>query len=1155
MVKIGLCLIVKNESHIIRESLTCTLPLIDTFCIVDTGSTDNTIEVIRSFYEEHGIVGEIHEREWKNFGHNRSEALALCDGKMDYILVIDADDLMSFPSNGRHILEDLLKNNPSGLQIMIKQESIEYWRTQVFKANDGWKYFGVLHEYPGNNTPNPNILKLPTSMYMQSRRLGGRSLNPNKLLLDIEVLKNGLKEEPENERYVFYLANAYRDAGDFANALKFYKQRVRMGKWPEEAWYAAYRVGDCYKHLNNIPKFEYWMQRAHLLRPTRAEPMHNLTEYFRSKTGDLHKAYAYCLTGLKIPYPKDDVLFVEKFPHDGGFLYEKTILDYYVHPYERHVGLQDSTNYLLKYSTHRDSVISNLKFYVSSIQSTSEKIDIPSVFGPEFRPSAISVYNYPLANIRFVNYLPPTDGAYRTKDGSPIQTLNARYNFDTREITPMVEETCEKLVSRTQGLEDLRVYLKNDRCYFTAVNYHEYSPDISIVHGEYEDSLLKNCKAIQSPTQSKCEKNWLYIPGTDAFIYSWSPLRIGTINNGEMKFVAEIETPCLFEVFRGSAPPVLHNGKWLVLVHFCEYSSIRNYYHCFVELEYTSYNVLQVSLPFRFKDSSIEYCISTRIVSNAIECYVSFFDENPHTITIPLDALEWNTVSEQQMKIVRIPQNLQVYWAGAYSRCYPNGSIEQYLREIADTKQVSFVMSQSDSIFSDKELKTTLFNTNETRIVLTPSSSYKRLRSSGLANTTPIVCMLSSRDFSDPNMVLLPLDDDTFHLGINHIFENVVCPDWNQRIAKIHWRGNPGGYERPSIRYTVVKQLFDHPYADVRFAFEGDMGMYGNAIESKYKTNRCGLETFVQHKYLLIIDGTGIASNHQWVFASGAVPVMITHPKNNWWFKKFLKPMENYVPIRYDLSDLEEKLEWLASHDAEAQQIAISAKQLSDTIFTSQFQKAYISDEIERILIRNHAPKIIDKFKELKSTPSDINEHLNTLFEYSCKCSSIVECGVRDVVSSYAFALGLMNTPNNSYVLIDPYKSQHIEPFLEICKRENVHAKFVHESDLTCSLIETDMLFIDTWHIYGQLKRELEYWHSSVKKYIIMHDTTVDEIEGESLRSGCDVHRQSIESGFPVEEITKGLWPAIKEFLHSHSEWRMERRFTNNNGLTILSRV
>ena len=112
-----------------------------------------------------------------------------------------------------------------------------------------------------------------------------------------------------------------------------------------------------------------------------------------------------------------------------------------------------------------------------------------------------------------------------------------------------------------------------------------------------------------------------------------------------------------------------------------------------------------------------------------------------------------------------------------------------------------------------------------------------------------------------------------------------------------------------------------------------------------------------------------------------------------------------------------------------------------------------------------------------------------------------------------------------------------------------------HSSDLACAPIETDLLFIDTWHVYAQLKRELAHWHSSVKKYILIHDTTVDEWYGESVRGNADSQRQSRETGFPVEEIRKGLWPAIVEFLRVHPEWKLTERLMNNNGLTVLSRV
>lgn len=196
-----------------------------------------------------------------------------------------------------------------------------------------------------------------------------------------------------------------------------------------------------------------------------------------------------------------------------------------------------------------------------------------------------------------------------------------------------------------------------------------------------------------------------------------------------------------------------------------------------------------------------------------------------------------------------------------------------------------------------------------------------------------------------------------------------------------------------------------------------------------------------------------------------------------------------------------------------------------------------------------------DYYFKKSSNPSDINEHLVVLREYAGKCNSVVECGVREVVSSYALAVGLKNNPNNSYILVDPYKSVQIEGFLGLCKNEGVNASFCNMSDLDCPLVETDMLFIDTWHVYGHMKRELARWHSSVNKYIIMHDTTVDEWHGETIRMGYNAQQQQLESGIPLEEINKGIWPAIAEFLVEHPEWKIEKRFTNNNGLTILART
>ncbi len=194
-------------------------------------------------------------------------------------------------------------------------------------------------------------------------------------------------------------------------------------------------------------------------------------------------------------------------------------------------------------------------------------------------------------------------------------------------------------------------------------------------------------------------------------------------------------------------------------------------------------------------------------------------------------------------------------------------------------------------------------------------------------------------------------------------------------------------------------------------------------------------------------------------------------------------------------------------------------------------------------------------YNRLCLTPCDINEHLPTLYKYASKCKIIVECGVRNVVSSYAFALGLKNRDNTFLYQIDPEKSGSVYNFQRHCLNEGIQTEFIEQSDLDCEIKNCELLFIDTWHVYGQLKRELARWHSSVSKYIIMHDTTVDEWEGETIRMRFNAQMQSSKFGIPIEEINMGLWPAISEFLVEHPEWKILERYVNNNGLTILERA
>ena len=196
------------------------------------------------------------------------------------------------------------------------------------------------------------------------------------------------------------------------------------------------------------------------------------------------------------------------------------------------------------------------------------------------------------------------------------------------------------------------------------------------------------------------------------------------------------------------------------------------------------------------------------------------------------------------------------------------------------------------------------------------------------------------------------------------------------------------------------------------------------------------------------------------------------------------------------------------------------------------------------------------KCQSLCQIPSDIFEHLPTLCKYASECESILELGVRGCVSSWAFLYGLsLNQKPNKILLMNDLFPCDIQDLLTVSKQTDVNVEYCWVNDLQLSLQnDIDLTFIDTWHVYGQLKRELDKFSPITKKYIIMHDTTVDEIHGESVRLGLNIHQQCIETGWERHEIENGLWKAIEEFLETHPEWSLHQRFTNNNGLTILKR-
>ena len=202
---------------------------------------------------------------------------------------------------------------------------------------------------------------------------------------------------------------------------------------------------------------------------------------------------------------------------------------------------------------------------------------------------------------------------------------------------------------------------------------------------------------------------------------------------------------------------------------------------------------------------------------------------------------------------------------------------------------------------------------------------------------------------------------------------------------------------------------------------------------------------------------------------------------------------------------------------------------------------------------------IQSKHTQFSNSPGDINEHLPTLYQCAKECTRIIETGVRGCVSSWSLVCGLLHNehPNGKrYMLLNDIKECNISEFLQCTQSLDIQVEYQWKNNLDLTLEENvDMTFIDTWHVYGQLKRELAKFAPITNKYIVMHDTTIDEIVGETIRNGWNAEEQSIQTGIPVEEINCGLGKAIDEFLQEHSEWILKEKFTNNNGLTILQKI
>jgi len=326
---ITLCMIVKDEARVIERCLASVLPIIDNWVIVDTGSTDGTQDKIRKFFENVGIPGKLYERPWKDFGHNRSEALELARTEGDYSYMIDADEVLVFePGFDPDAFKASL--NADLYNIFAQYGGTKYHRPQMTSNKKKFYYRGILHEYVDchDEIQTRDFARGFMNTPIQD---GNRSSQTGKYERDAERFEEALKGEVDPKdfnRYHFYLAQSYRDSQQWEKSLAAYMKRAELGGWNEEVFYSLYQAGRIMEILNkNIDEIIKVYFNAYQAAPYRAESLWAAARLCRLNIR-FDQAYTFAKQGLKCRCP-EGALFIAAPVYEWMLLDEFAIAAYW----------------------------------------------------------------------------------------------------------------------------------------------------------------------------------------------------------------------------------------------------------------------------------------------------------------------------------------------------------------------------------------------------------------------------------------------------------------------------------------------------------------------------------------------------------------------------------------------------------------------------------------------------------------------------------------------------------------------------------------------------------------------------------------------------------------------------------------------------------
>ena len=637
-----LCLnmIVKNESKIILRLLESVHDLLDSFCIVDTGSTDNTIEIITNFFHDKEISGKILQHPFKDFGFNRTHALNACTNmdKADYILLLDADMIIiRNKSISNHDFKYNLKGGDN-FYVLQGNDVLYYQNTRIVRNNIGVKYWGCTHEYV--SFPAENVVKKIAKEDFFIHDIGDGGSKYDKTERDIRLLEQGLIDIPNNDRYTFYLANSYRDIKEYDKAIEIYKKRIEIGGWVEEIWYSHYMIGKLYYAKGFFEKSIFHFLEAYNVQPRRIENLHLIVKHYREKCNyDLAYNF-YRIADVERKKTTWDFLFTEKDVYDFKLDYELTIIGYYCN--DSFYDLKNICMRVMTYPNLQDNlcknVLSNYKFYSDAIVNNAisipkHNIDVLNSIGskfnffkPHFNSSTPTIsfgktMNELFVCVRFVNYHISENGDYIRNTKIITKNVVATIDISSAEWIKIDESLLgynSSIDDSYVGQEDIRI-LRTDNL----VPHHSYTCNrcnqdnlIKVEYGKIEFQN-DNYNAIDSTflikdKENEIEKNWCLFDdsGTTKCVYGWCPLLIGNITGETFIETHSFEKmPTFFKYLRGSTNGIIVDDEIWFICHIVSYEDRRYYYHVVVVLDKNTFNLKKFTHLFTFEKQKVEYTL------------------------------------------------------------------------------------------------------------------------------------------------------------------------------------------------------------------------------------------------------------------------------------------------------------------------------------------------------------------------------------------------------------------------------------------------------------------------------------------------------------------------------------------------------------------